>query len=159
MTQEVTAEMRDLFDQAAEGWEKWAEILDQRDPGRYLSATDMEEGDRVLEVGAGTGLQTLAIAQRVGHDGSVVALDLSVEMLAVAKRRVRAAGLENVAFHVASFGEFDFGSDKFDAAVSGLTWMFLPDPIGDAIRVHNLLETGGWFAASIWGPPSDVSMF
>lgn len=158
MSEEVFAEVRDRFDRASYGWEKWADVLAQRDPGRYLRAVGVGTGERVLEIGAGTGDQTLAVAERVGTQGSVVAVDLSAEMLAVAERRAQAAGLNNIDFYVGKVSDAGLDDGGFDAAVSGFTWLFLPDPVGDASRVRSLLKPGGRFAASVWGPPQQVPM-
>lgn len=72
-----------------------------------------------LEIGAGTGDQTLVLAQRVGPLGHVLATDLTEEMLTVARRRARAAGLDDITFRNADASKFDLGEGGFDAAVSG----------------------------------------
>jgi ubiquinone/menaquinone biosynthesis C-methylase UbiE len=51
---------------------------------RMLDLAGVRTGSRVLDVGAGTGEQTLMAAERVGRDGSVLAIDISASMLAVA---------------------------------------------------------------------------
>lgn len=159
MSDDVVEHVRDAFGRAAAGWERWGDLISQRDDaGRYVEAAHVNPGHRVLEIGAGTGDQTLVLAQRVGPNGHVLATDLTEEMLTVARRRARAAGLDNITFRTADASKLDLDEAGFDAAVSGLTWMFLPDPVESASRVRDLLTPGGRFAASVWGPTDQVPM-
>ncbi len=156
---DLAAQQRDQWRRAAAGWRKWARLFAQRDDSeRYLEAGSIVEGQSVLEVGAGTGDQTLALAERVGPQGRVVATDVSADMLAVAEERVTAAGFDNVEFHVAAAADLDLGTGGFDAAVSGFTLMLVPDPVAAASRVAQLLAPGAPFVASVWGPPPKVPM-
>lgn len=159
MSDDVVEQVRDAFGRAAAGWERWGDLIGQRDDAaRYVEAANVEPGHRLLEIGAGTGDQTLVLAQRVGPNGHVLATDLTEEMLTVARRRARAAGLDNITFGTADASKLDLGEGGFDAAVSGLTWMFLPDPVRSASRVCDLLTPGGRFAVSVWGPTDRVPM-
>ncbi len=158
-TDDFIAFQREQWRRAAPGWKRWAEVFAQRDDAhRYLEAGGVESGHRVLELGAGTGDQTLTLAEMVGPEGRVVATDLSEEMLAIAQKRVSAAGFGNVEFRVADAGRLELDEDGFDVAVSGFTWMFLPEPAAAASRVQDMLTPGGRFVASAWGPPPQVPM-
>ena len=158
MADDVTARTREHFGRAAVGWERWGDAMQRDDAARYVEAAAVASGDRVLEVGAGTGEQTLALAERVGPQGMVVATDLSPEMLDVGARRVREAGFDNVEFVAAGIDALDLEEATFDACVSGFTWEFLSDPLAGAVRVRSLLTPGGRFAASVWGQGPDVPM-
>src|SRR4051794_15225298 len=61
-----------------------------------LDLAGVMPGHRVLDLGAGTGDQTLLAAQRVGPGGAVLATDISASMLDLAREAARAAGLLNV---------------------------------------------------------------
>ena len=158
MSEDMTARMREQFDRAAVGWERWSGVMRRDDADRYIEAAAVAPGDRVLEVGAGTGEQTLELAARVGPQGSVVATDLSPEMLDVGARRVTDAGLDNVRFVAAGIDALDLEEASFDACVSGFTWEFLSDPLAGAVAVRRLLTPGGRFAASVWGHGARVPM-
>lgn len=158
MANDEYADIADGFDRVAPGWEKWTNVSGQRNASRYFDAASIRPGDRVLEIGAGTGDQTLPLAELVGPQGQVVAVDLSGEMLAVAQRRTERAGLDNVDFHVGTAAELGLEPGSFDAAISGFTWLFLPDPVAEAALVQSLLRPEGRFAASVWGPASEVPM-
>ncbi|MDJ0923121.1 MAG: methyltransferase domain-containing protein [Acidimicrobiia bacterium] len=158
MADDVTARTREFFRRAADGWDRWGEAMQRDDTARYVDSAAVASGDRVLEIGAGGGEQTLVLAEQVGPHGSVVATDLSPEMLDVAARRVREAGFSNVEFVTAGVGELDLEEASFNSCVSGFTWEFLADPLAAAIRVKSLLVPGGRFVASVWGQGASVPM-
>lgn len=159
MTNDAITRQRQQWRRAAAGWKKWAEVFAQRDDAqRYLEAGDVGRGQKILEVGAGTGDQTLVLAERVGPEGSVLAIDLSENMVEIAKERVEAAGFDNVTFEVADANTLEIDDGSFDVAVSGFTWMLLDQPEHAAARVAKLLTPGGRFVASVWGPPPQAPL-
>jgi SAM-dependent methyltransferase len=84
-------------------------------------------GERVLDIGCGAGATSMAIARRVSETGSVVGVDLSPQLLRVARERAQQAGL------AAEFVEADAGSaklgERFDAAFSRFGVMFFESPV------------------------------
>ena len=86
-------------------------------------------GDRVLDVGCGTGVVAREAARRVGAEGRVVGLDLNPRMLAVAgASRPRSNGGKGDA------GDLPFEDGAFDVVVSQFALMFFPDPRAGAAR-------------------------
>ena len=158
MAEDMTAQVREHFGRAAVGWERWSGMMQRDDGARYIEAAGVASGDRVLEVGAGTGEQTLELAARVGPRGTVVATDLSPEMLDVGSRRISDAGFDNVEFIASGVDTLNLEEATFDACVSGFTWEFLPDPRAAAVSVRRLLTPGGRFAASAWAEAAHVPM-
>lgn len=86
-------------------------------------AARLPERARVLVVGAGTGTETLALAQ-ANPGWELVGVDPSADMLAVARRRAGAAELTNVSFHEGYVADLPSGV-RFDAAVSLLVMHFV----------------------------------
>jgi ubiquinone/menaquinone biosynthesis C-methylase UbiE len=78
-----------------------------------LDLAGVAPGHAVLDVGCGTGTQAIAAWRRTQPGGSVVGVDISDRMLAVARRKVRRAGLD-VSFHHADAAELPFDDDRFD---------------------------------------------
>ena len=101
-----------------------------RDGANDRASRASDRGMRVLDIAAGTGETTLLAAKRVGPGGSVVAVDISASMLAIAAGAARDAGLDNVETQVQDITQLDLASATFDAAISRLGLMFLPDPGG-----------------------------
>jgi SAM-dependent methyltransferase len=147
---------RDQWDTAATGWRKWSELIDTAASGisdRMVELAGVEAGSRVIDVAAGYGEPTLSAAKVAGPDGSVVATDISAEMLAYGRERADAAGLENIEFVEADASALDFPEQSFDAALSRFGIIFEPDGEGAAARVRGFLKPGAKMAISSWGPP------
>ena len=156
---EFRDKQRDQWNSAAVGWHEWSEMID-RSAGkvseRLVEMAGIKEGDRVLDVAAGYGEPSLTAARRVGPEGSVVATDISAEMLEFGRKRAAANGVQNIEFMQSDASSLDFPPENFDAAVSRWGIIFEPDGEGAAAKVRGFLKRGGRFAISSWGPPERV---
>ena len=107
-----------------------------------LDALQLPAGSQVLEIGTGSGHFSRA-AVRAGH--RVTALDVSPTMLAYAKARAEAEGLQGIEFRNAGFLTFSGPSAAYDAVVSVAVLHHLPD-VWKAVALHNIhrwLKPGG----------------
>jgi SAM-dependent methyltransferase len=144
---------------AATGWRKWSEMIDGAASGiseRLVDLAGVGPGSRVLDVAAGYGEPSLSAARRVGSDGSVLASDISAEMIAFGRERAAAAGLENIEFVQSDAASLDFPEASFDAALSRWGIIFEPDAEAAAARIRSFLTPGCRMAISSWGPPDRV---
>jgi ubiquinone/menaquinone biosynthesis C-methylase UbiE len=93
-----------------------------------IGAANLRPGNRVLDVAAGTGDQTLLAAWRVGPTGYVLATDISANMLKRASEAAREAGLMNVETRVMDAENLDLDADSFDSVIcrQGLMWISNP---------------------------------
>lgn len=73
----------------AAGWLERPEREKEEQPGKLLEALDLERGEVVADVGAGSGYFTFRLAEAVGPEGQVLAVDIQPEMLALIRRRMR----------------------------------------------------------------------
>jgi ubiquinone/menaquinone biosynthesis C-methylase UbiE len=111
-----------------------------------LRAAGIAPGMRVLDLGTGLGHVATAVAEIVGPEGSVVAVDTSATLLAVADGRRRAAGLDRITYMEADARTYR-APEQFDAVVTRLLLFHLPDAV-DVVRHHLVgLKQGGIFAA------------
>ncbi len=104
-------------------------------------------GQKVLDVGCGTGAQTLLAAEAAGP-GHAAGIDASPEMIEVARRKAMKKGLE-IDLRVAAIEALPFGDSEFDAVLSGFMLHHLPDDLkrkGFA-EVRRVLKPGGRFLA------------
>jgi ubiquinone/menaquinone biosynthesis C-methylase UbiE len=136
--------------------EQWSRRQARRDK-TYGPATEMmldlariSAGDRVLDVAAGTGDQTLLAARRVGPNGYVLATDLSAAMLNVAAEAAREAGLTNIETRVMDSASLDLDADSFDVVICRLGLMLFPDPPKALREIHRVLKRGGKLAALVF---------
>jgi SAM-dependent methyltransferase len=149
------------WESAAKGWHDWQELIfDTTAPvsRRLVELAEIEPGNRVLDVAAGTGEPSLTAAQAVGPEGRVVATDISPEMLAYARDRAEAAGVGNVEYVEADASSLDFPAESFDAAVSRWGIIFEPEAEAAAARIRGFLKPGSRMAISSWGSPERVPM-
>jgi enediyne biosynthesis protein CalE5 len=152
---------REQWDVAAPGWKKWSEWLDAHAgpvSARLVEMARIEPGNRVLDVAAGYGEPAMTAARKAGPDGTVIATDISAEMLAYGRERAADAGVGNLEFMEADASALDFPAESFDAAVSRWGIIFEPDGEGAAARVRGFLKPGSQMAISSWGTPERVPM-
>jgi ubiquinone/menaquinone biosynthesis C-methylase UbiE len=109
------------------------------------------EGQSILDVAGGAGEPSLAIAEVVGPQGSVMCTDPVAEMLDTAKDEARARGLSNVQFRQCTADSLPFADNSFDAAVSRLGVMFFPDPLAGVREMLRVTRTAGKLALAVWG--------
>ncbi len=123
---------------------------------QFLDFCRVERDSRVLEIGSGTGLFTVesGLAAEVGESGIVYALDPSLEMTLVAKRRVREHGLRNVRFLFGRAEQVPFEDGSFDAVVGCLSLHFT-DAQQALSEAYRLLVPGG-SVSMFWSLPWDL---
>jgi SAM-dependent methyltransferase len=115
-----------------------------------IAAARIEPGDRVLDVGCGTGSTTLALARLVGPTGTVTGVDLSERMLAPARAEAAGAELANVRFELGDAQVHAFPGAAFDVAYSRFGLMFFADPIAAFANIASALVSGGRLAFVCW---------
>lgn len=152
---------REQWNTAATGWRKWSDLIDSAAAGvskRLVELAGVEPGSRVLDVAAGYGEPSLTAARVAGPEGSVVASDISAQMLTFGRERAAAAGIENIEFVESDAASLDYPGGSFDAALSRWGIIFEPDGEAATARVRGFLEPGARMAISSWGPPERVPM-
>lgn len=124
----------------------WLKLLGQTHKLRALplDLADIRPGERVLDVGCGTGDVTLAAARRVGPGGAVYGIDAAPEMIDVARSKARRRGLP-VEFMVEPVEALSFANGSFDVVVSSLMMHHLPGELRRRAlaEVRRVLRPGG----------------
>lgn len=113
-------------------------------------------GERVLEIGSGTGRLSETLARRVGPQGGVVGVDLSEALTSLARARAAAEGLDNLSFVVAD-AQVDVldAAGHFDAATSQFGVMFFEDRQAAFANLARHLVPGGRLAFVTWRRPEE----
>jgi ubiquinone/menaquinone biosynthesis C-methylase UbiE len=126
---------------------------------RLAEILELEPGERVLEVGPGTGYYTPGLAERVGPEGSVELLDVQQEMLDHSIRTVRERGLWNVNATQADARELPYDDQSFDAAVLVTVLGEIPDPDAAVRELARVLRPGGRLVVGeLLGDPHYVTL-
>lgn len=103
----------------------------------------LEPGGRVLDLGCGSGTDTLVAAQMVGPEGRVTGIDMTSEMLAKARGAVAEAGVTNVELLEAEAERLPFPDRSFDAVISNGVIDLIPDKDAVFGEIFRVLEPGG----------------
>ncbi len=146
----------------APAWAAWGPVLEAwlgNATDRMLDRAAVGPGSRVLDVAAGAGGQSLAAARRVGQEGRVLATDISPNILEYAAASARAEGLTNLATQVADGEDIGVEPGQFDAVISRLGLMFLPDRARALGGMRRALRSGGRVAAIVYTTPEHNGFF
>jgi SAM-dependent methyltransferase len=117
-----------------------------------VARCDVASGERVLDVGCGTGHASLAAADVVGPSGAVVGADLAVPLLEVAREKANARGVDHVDFIEGDFRALGFPDGAFDAVLCSFAIFLVPDMPGAVAELWRLVAPGGRLGVTSWGP-------
>jgi ubiquinone/menaquinone biosynthesis C-methylase UbiE len=115
-----------------------------------VEETRIRAGQKVLDIGGGSGEPSLTIAGILGPDGLVMYTDPVAGMVEAAQAEAKRRGLTNIQFQQCSADHLPSADDIFDVVVSRLSAMFFPDPaagVGEALRV---VRNDGCVAFVVW---------
>lgn len=157
MSQEQNESM--LYWHAPDVAKHWQQEAEQRQQSmeeatrQMLLSAQLKPGDRVLDIAAGTGDQSLLAARLVGPTGWILATDISADMLQVAARRAQQENLTTIRTQVMDAEQLDLDDETFDAAICRNGLMLLPR-LGQALsEIRRVLKPGSTLAALVWSAP------
>jgi arsenite methyltransferase len=116
--------------------------------GDPLAAADLHPGERVLDLGSGAGPDVIRAAEQVGPAGIVWGLDMTDEMLALARENVAAANLPNAHFLKGVIEEVPLPADSVDVAISNCVINLSTDKPAVFRELARVLAPGGRVAVS-----------
>ncbi len=137
----------------------WAELQEPLDRQlaplghAAMDALAPKPGEKILDIGCGSGETSLELAAMVAPGGAVVGADISHTLLQVAQRR--AADITGVEFLEADVQTHAFAPASFDGVFSRFGVMFFEDPLAAFLNVRRALKTGGRLSFVCWRTPAE----
>jgi len=153
---------REQWQTAAEPWYRWGGFIEHwlgEATALMLDMAGVRAGSRMLDVAAGAGGQTLTAARRVGPSGSVLATDISSNILGYAEQAARNAGLSNIAFRVMDGESLEVDPGVFDAVISRVGFIYFPDQQAAFEGMRRALRNGGRLAGIVYSTPEANRFF
>jgi SAM-dependent methyltransferase len=152
MADESNRAQAEFWEEIAPAWataERHTELV----AGRFGALADeqlaLAPGERVLDVGCGTGATTLTLARKVAPNGDALGVDIAPAMIAVARQRAADGATGSARFEVADVQTADMAGG-FDAVFSRFGVMFFADPPAAFRHIHSLVKPGGRMAFACW---------
>ena len=151
MTDELRAQWSAVAEHYGTGWSH----ATGPDLAWLVEALEPQPGDRAIDIGAGAGHASLAVAPHVAH---VDAIDPTPAMLAVAARLAAERGIANVTFTAATAEALPFPDATFDLAVSRFSIHHWPDPSAGLREAARVLRPGGHIVLVDLVAPEDARL-
>lgn len=111
--------------------------------GYYFDMANLKEGDNVLDMGSGSGMDSFIASLKVGTSGKVAGVDMTDEQLEKAEQLRRGHQFENVSFHKSYIENLPFPDKSFDVVISNGVINLIPDKEKVFAEVARVLKAGG----------------
>jgi demethylmenaquinone methyltransferase/2-methoxy-6-polyprenyl-1,4-benzoquinol methylase len=140
----VRSSTRDFYDGISRAYDLIADSSEHAARDLGLQALGASAGQRVLDIGYGTGHALVRLANDVGQTGHVHGVEISSGMMTVARRHVQSAGLRNVTLTIGDARVLSFRSNVFDVVFMSFTLELFESAIPDVLaEVRRVLRVGG----------------
>lgn len=150
------------WQRAAQGWHRWIPAINAWLSGAtewMLDQAGVTDGSRVIDIAAGDGGQSVAAARRVGASGEVLATDIAPEFVELARRVAAKMGLPQLTAEVMDAEALALPDGRFDAAISRLGLMYLPDLPRGLSEIKRVLRPGGRISAIVFTSAEKTPFF
>ncbi|HVC96493.1 MAG TPA: arsenite methyltransferase [Pirellulales bacterium] len=116
--------------------------------GNPIALASLRPGETVVDLGCGGGFDVLLAAAKVGPIGKVIGIDMTPDMLDLARRNAVTAGAANVEFHLAKIDSLPLAAASVDCVISNCVINLVTDKGAVFREIARVLKPGGRFAAS-----------
>ena len=116
--------------------------------GNPIALADLREGESVLDLGSGAGMDVFLAANKIGPKGRVIGVDMTAEMVDRARAIARSNGYENVEFRLGEIEKLPVDDDSVDTVISNCVINLAPDKSKVFREAHRVLKPEGKFIVS-----------
>lgn len=116
--------------------------------GNPTAFASLKPGEVVVDLGSGGGLDVFLAAAKVGPTGKAIGIDMTPDMLALARANAAKAGLTNVEFHEATIDQLPLADNSVDCVISNCVINLAPDKSAVFREIARVLKSGGRLAVS-----------
>ena len=111
--------------------------------GNPAALADLQEGETVLDLGAGAGIDVFLAANKVGEHGRVIGVDMTEDMVARGRQLAQEHGFGNVEFRQGDIEHLPVDSATVDVIISNCVINLTPDKLASFKEIHRVLRPGG----------------
>jgi len=143
-------------------WDRMADVYESEIDLRFvpvieylLAYAELAAGENVLDLGTGTGAVAILAADAVGSAGGITGVDISPEMLDIARRRAASVSSSNIKFAEGRAEKIPADDASVDVVLASLSLMYVIDRAAAAREIARVLRPGGRFVGAVWAGPDE----
>jgi ubiquinone/menaquinone biosynthesis C-methylase UbiE len=155
MNSEAQSKTLDTWQSSARYWEKYQALIAQMFvplTSGLIDEARIGAGQKVLDIGGGSGEPSLTISGIIGPSGSVTYTDPVAGMVETARAEAGRRALTNIQFNQCPADDLPFADGTFDVAVGRLSAMFFADPRAALRETLRVVRNDGYVSFAVWGP-------
>jgi len=111
--------------------------------GNPTALADLKDGETVVDLGAGAGIDVFLAAGKVGEQGRVIGVDMTADMVAKGSQLAREHGFANVEFRLGEIEHLPLEPDSVDVIISNCVINLTADKLASFREIHRVLKPGG----------------